>query len=390
MNRFVSLSLPTVPSVILLGALLCVLCITSAQALDGGTLRVTPDNDWEAFEVISQGDDPSGDGFSYSMPGTFDGAGAWLVDSTTLRVQANHETSDASISEVNLDLGNLYVAIVNVIDTGNTEGVSFVISARQAYDRWSSDGGSSFTNTSNASNTSFSRFCSGQAYAPDTFGPDRGFVDQLYITGEEVSDGRLFVLDSVGRDLYQLSGTVGSAPGGIGGMSFDSWENAALIDTGETEHVALLLSPDGGSSSMKLYIGEKGRDASGNADSSVLARNGLAYGSWYYLNASLPSLGNSNPGTFDTSLSGRSLPPSWRMSTRAPVIPPGRSSEFRTPASLPSILPWCSAAGSTPGRPASRSPRSPTRVGAQAAWTILITWTGPPPRPWVEAPIPRD
>lgn len=124
------------------------------------------------------------------------------------------------------------------IDGGNTGGVSFVLSARQAYDRWSSSGGLDFTDTSSTSNTSFSRFCSSQAYAPDTFGPARGFVDPLYITGEEVSDGRLFVLDSAGRDFYQLSGTVGSATGGIGGMPFDSWENAALVDTGETQHVA--------------------------------------------------------------------------------------------------------------------------------------------------------
>ncbi len=77
-----------------------------------------------------------------------------------------------------------------------------------------------------------------------------------------------------------------------------------MLDTGETGHVALLLSPDGGSSSLKLYVGEKGKDANGNASSSFLARNGLAYGSWYYLNASLPGLGSTNLGTFDTSSAG--------------------------------------------------------------------------------------
>lgn len=276
-----------------------------ALALDGGTLRVNTYNGWKAFEVISQNDDPAGDGYSHSMPSTFDGAGAWMVDPSTLRIQVNHETSDASISEVDLDFVNLQNAILNVINSGTTGGVSFVLSARQAYDRWSDNGGASWTNTSSASNTSFYRFCSGQAFAPDTYGPDRGFVDQVYMTGEEGSGNRLFVLDSVNRDLYQLSGTIGSAPGGIGGMSFDSWENAALLDTGETQHVALLLSPDGGSSSLKLYIGEKGKDANGNASSSFLARNGLAYGSWYYLKGSLPgSVGSTNNGNFDTSSSG--------------------------------------------------------------------------------------
>ncbi|MEW5251756.1 hypothetical protein [Microbulbifer discodermiae] len=280
------------------------LVASSASAIDGGTLRISTYNGWQAFEVITQGDNPSGDGFDHSMPGIFDGAGAFLLNPSTIRIQVNHETGDASISEVDVDVANLQTAIYNMINAGNTGGVSFVVAARQAYDRWSSNGGSSWTNTSSTSNTSFSRFCSSQAYALNTFGENRGFVDQLYITGEEVSSGRLFALDSSNRDLYQLSGVTGSAPGGIGGMSYDAWENAALIDTGETQHVAIVLSPDGGSRDMKLYIGVKGLDISGNVSNSFLARNGLAYGSWYYLNASYPSLGNTNSGFFDTSASG--------------------------------------------------------------------------------------
>jgi hypothetical protein len=248
--------------------------------------------------VITRGDNPGGDGLGYSMPDTFAGAGAWLVNSSTLRVQVNHETSDASISAVDLDVASLRRAIDNMI-------TRFVKAARQAYDRVSYNGGSTWTSTSSASNTSFSRFCSGQAYAADTFGPDRGFVDQLYITGEETDGGRLFALASVSHDLYQLSGVVGRAPGGIGGMPFDAWENAALIDTGETDHVALLVSPDGGTSRMVLYIGEKSRAANGGFSNSLLARNGLAYGSWYYLHGALPgSQGASRTGSFDTSSSG--------------------------------------------------------------------------------------
>jgi hypothetical protein len=279
---------------------------SEAYAANGATPRITPYNGWRVFEVITQGNNPSGDGVIYAMPGVFDGAGARLVNGgSRLRIQVNHETTDASISEVDLDVARLQRAIANVLGSGSTGGIQFVLSARQAYDRWSSNGGSSWTNTSSNANTSFTWFCSGQAYAANTFGAGRGFADPLYITGEETSGGRLFALDSANRDLYQLSGVVGSAPGGRGGMSFDAWENAALLDTGETNHVALLLSPDGGSQALKLYIGVKGRGANGAPSQSFLARNGLAYGSWYYLNSSLPGgIGSTNGGSFDTSASG--------------------------------------------------------------------------------------
>ncbi len=279
---------------------------TPALALDGGILRVNTLNGWKAFEVITVGNNPADDGISYSMPGAFDGVGAWLTDPSTLRLQINHELTDASISEVDLDLSSFQTAISNMISSGNTGGGSFVNSARQAYDRWTDDAGSTWTNTSSTSNTSFSRFCSGQSYAPNTFGTDRGFVDEIYITGEETSGGHLFAIDSVNRDFYDLSASTGSASGGFGGMPSDNWENAALLDTGETNHVALMLSLDGGSQIMQIYIGEKGKDASGSASTSFLARNGLAYGSYYYLNDKLPNLADpSTDGFFDTTIPGK-------------------------------------------------------------------------------------
>lgn len=292
----------------LAAALLINLSATMVHALNGGTRRVNPSNDWQAFEIISINDNPSGDGFDWSMPGTFDGLGAWLPDDSTLRLQVNHERSDATISEVNLDLAAFETAITNTITSG-TPGTNFVNSARQAYDRWSDDGGATWTNTSDTTSTSFHRFCSGQSYAPNTFGDGRGFVDHVYMTGEESfsnfsTGNRLFALDLENRDFYQVSDVAGSAAGGLGGMPRDSWENVALVDTGETDHVAILLSPDGGTERMKIYIGEKGKDADGNPANSFLARNGLAYGSYYYLNDSLPSSGTSVNGFFDTTTDG--------------------------------------------------------------------------------------
>lgn len=267
-----------------------------------GNTSVVARNGWKAFEVISSGDDPAGDGVNWSMPGAFDGIGARVVDGSTVRLQINHEdVFDGTISEVDLDLAALTTAIANTISRGSPGGVRVVTAARQAYDRWTADGGATWTPTSDPSTTQFDRFCSGQSYRPDTFGAGRGFVDDVYITGEEVADGRLFAIDLTNRDLYQLSGVAGPAEGG---MPFDAFENAALIDTGETGHIALLLSPDGGTRDLRLYIGEKGRAADGSAASDFLSRNGLAYGSYYYLNGELPAAGTFTGGTFDTTADG--------------------------------------------------------------------------------------
>src|SRR6188474_1999847 len=91
----------------------------SVWALNGGTLRVNPRNGWKAFEVITVGNDPV-DAYSWAMPDTFDGVGAWMPDAATLRLNINHENSDATVSEVNLGLGNFKTAIQNVISTGVT------------------------------------------------------------------------------------------------------------------------------------------------------------------------------------------------------------------------------------------------------------------------------
>ncbi len=145
---------------LLLAATGVALVPSAVSALDGnGTLRISTTNGWQAFEVISQGDNPPGDDFDHAMPGTFDGIGAYMVDEDTLRILSNHETGDASISEVNVDLASLQAAVANMIESGGLGGQSFVLSARQAYGRWSDDAGATWTPTDSTANTAFSRFC---------------------------------------------------------------------------------------------------------------------------------------------------------------------------------------------------------------------------------------
>src|SRR4051794_12328236 len=149
---------------LLVGFIFCFSLIAlPALAINGGTLRVTPRNSWRAFEVITIGDNPAGDGYSYALPGNFDGIGAWIPAADTLRFNTNQENSDANVSEVNLNLVNFQSAIHNMIGTGSTGGVTFVNSAQQAYGRWSANGGATWTATADVTTTAFTRFCSSQS-----------------------------------------------------------------------------------------------------------------------------------------------------------------------------------------------------------------------------------
>ena len=269
-----------------LSLLLMVLSATSALN-DRRRPMVSTENGWKSIEVITEGERVTGNDSDndWRMLSKMDGIGAYKKSSSTVKIQVNHELegSDATISEIDIRTERLQQVIRNKFMVNGDSGdgnIDFVVSARRAFDEWSPDLGRTWRTRSN-----FCRFCSSQSYEPNTFGPNRGFADRLYITGEECSRGRLMVLDLTNRRMYQLSGKTGNsrAAGGRGGFPFDSFENAALLDTGETEHVALMLSADGGSETLMLYVGKKGYDNEGNPSSSFLARNGLMYGEWFYL-----------------------------------------------------------------------------------------------------------
>ena len=270
-----------------------------ANAINGGQSRVNVKSCWRAIEIISEHDSRGVSG--WKMPGSFDGGGAYLYDKgRKIRIHVNHELSQSSISEVNLDKAKLLEVISKTIASQSISGIEFVTDARIAYDQWSPNGGVNWRGNVEPASTRFCRFCSSQEFAPHTFGNNRGFVDQLYITGEECPNGRLFALDSSTREMYQLSDVVGGSGAGNGGIPRDPWENVALIDTGETKHVALLLSSDGDNQpkSLKLYVGKKGKNRNGASSDDFLSRNGLANGQWFYLGAVFPNTGQRNAGAF--------------------------------------------------------------------------------------------
>ncbi|KAG7351268.1 carbohydrate binding module family 6 [Nitzschia inconspicua] len=269
--------------------LLCNLAIRSVPvlSLNGGRSMIETSNGWKAIEVVTEGDQLSD---SWRLRNLMDGMGAYLVDGgKTLRILVNHERegTDATISEININKAKLKEKIRSGV-LNQIGDVEFVESISRAFSKWTRDGDWLDTEVMDwRTESNFCRFCSSQSYEANTFGSNRGFVDRVYITGEECSGGRLFVLHAATREMYQLSGVTGGWKNGAGrgGIPFDSFENAALVDTGDSTHIALLLSADGGSKTMKLYIGKKGFDADGNfvGNASFLARNGLLYGEWHYL-----------------------------------------------------------------------------------------------------------
>ncbi|TWT47393.1 hypothetical protein [Botrimarina hoheduenensis] len=269
-------------------ALLIVASCPAALALNADqSLGLTTANGWRAFELLSQGDSLAGigdAGYGSTMTrGLFDGLGLYR-DGMELSVWLNHETTSAAISRVDLDLTQMRSAIDSVIAGGGGAGFTPVLGVGYAYDAIY-DGGYHAVNqplpiaigttaVAAYSSSNFSRFCSGTSHPREAFGPGRGFLDSLYLTGEEVTGGHFYALDESTRTLWEATD-----------LGLGSWENAAAVDTGNETHVALVLSSDVGSGTgdyLRLYVGRKEIDANGDGAIDFLERNGLRGGDVYY------------------------------------------------------------------------------------------------------------
>ncbi len=286
------------------------------MALDGASpLQLSTLNGWDAFELVTQGNNisaisDSGYGTTASR-GVYDGLGAYL-NGTTLSIFVNHEvTNNAAISRVDLNLADFQQSIASTIDNGATAfPASIVTGMGYAYDTIFDGTYNAISNPNpvatgtvgvgNYSSANFSRFCSGSSYLANSFGANRGFVDEMYITGEEVfnTSGLFYALDSATETLWEVPDLGGG-----------SWENATQVDTGNTTHTAMYLSEDNPGSRLQLYVGEKGADVNSDGEIDFLERNGLRGGTVYYFipNAGFSTVDLPNgtvPGTWSTSTIG--------------------------------------------------------------------------------------
>jgi hypothetical protein len=281
-------------ALVITSALLLALGVGRAGALDGvNPLQFTPQNGWKGFELVTQGDaigavSDAGYGATATR-GTYDGLGAY-VHNGTISIFVNHESPVAAISRVDVPQVAFQQAVRSKIDNGATAfpasmvagmGYAYNIIYDSTYHAVNQPLPAAVGATAVAaySDANFSRFCSGTMYPAEAFGPERGFVDQMYVTGEEsfAYNGSFYAIEAATRTMWEVP-ALGAA----------SWENAALVDTGNATHVAMLLNSDFGTAFgdyMRLYVGRKNVDANGDGTIDILERNGLRGGQVYYFDA---------------------------------------------------------------------------------------------------------
>jgi endonuclease I len=230
---------------------------------------------------------------NFSPVGTLDGLGAFSLNANTVRVFSNHE-----IEIPNTGSGGYPYTLANgtVITKGGAR-ISYwdidkttrrVVDGGLAIARMYDRTGTVVTSTAQLELGGLDRTCSSALFEPNLWGAGRGLVDRTYIMGEETSTafghphgGTMWALDTSNGDLWALPD-----------MGRGSWENAALVDTGTTTHVAFLLGDDAPARPLYLYVGEKSTAPGAN----FVERNGLKGGQIYVWKT---TNGNTTPQQFN-------------------------------------------------------------------------------------------
>jgi hypothetical protein len=270
----------------------------------------------------------------YTPVGILDGLGAYELDDDTVRVLANHELLHfrGSAFEVSDGAGGAFTmtgARVSYfdIDKDKREIVAAGPAIEMIYDAtgavatdvsfqpspWAPFFGEP---TDSAPLAGLSRLCSSALFEP---GGAYSLANRIYFAGEE--DGTGF--NSVGGAEWALDPSTGDL-WALPDLGRGAWENVTLLDTGDSNTVAVLLADDSSpfdfdgdaadeAAPLFLYIGTK--DPSGDFP----ARNGLRGGSLYVW---VSDSGEMTPADFNTA---GTLEGSWMAVDNTPK--PGMASE---------------------------------------------------------------
>jgi hypothetical protein len=228
------------------------------DAPGGSTLKLT--------SLLTVGEGCTGlpsSSLTYLPPGRFDGMGAYGNGDGTFTLLVNHELQASDGYPINVAGLNANVSgarISRFVIAKDIDG-----NAANGFQPRVLSGGLAFDEVKSMDPTfakgGLSRLCSANLSEPFQFGGGRGFVDRLYLTGEEAGPGRFFALDTANTDLHHVPAF------GRGG-----WESAVAVDTGSANTVALMLFDDtaGTANHLYLWVGTKA-PASGD----LLRRNGI-------------------------------------------------------------------------------------------------------------------
>ena len=220
---------------------------------------LAPSSNWEAIPVFTVGD-RVGD---YRPPGVLDGAGAFALNSSTVRVFTNHQLDSGQGAPYSLANGlSLTGSRISYFDIDRE--TMRVKASGIAYERIVNRAGAPLTvrNVDNADSGPL-RLLSSAVYVE---GGDFGFVDDIYFTGESVEGGQFFALDVANGGLHAVP-MIGRAAFG----------NVAFIDTGTSTSIGMVISDSRPGAPLMFYIGDK----NAKGDRSFLDRNGLAEGTLY-------------------------------------------------------------------------------------------------------------
>jgi len=272
-------------TMLLLGA-----AATAASALSFTTTspaQVEGLDGWTVKPIFTVGETIDG----YTPPGILDGLGAQKLNGKVVRVYANHELGNSAgyvYSLANgLQLKGARISFFD-IDRQSRDLCDAGLAYDTVYDRYGNVViAAPQINESTSTINGFARFCSSSFYDKG----DYGFADDIYITGEESSNGSQWALDVAGRKIWACPML------GRGG-----WENVSAIKTGCKDQIALLMGDDTVSAPLYLYVGRKIKGGS------FLERNGLAQGQLYVWVADNGDLTPEDFGGTGASRAGRFLP----------------------------------------------------------------------------------
>jgi len=255
---------------------------------------------WTTTPVFTIGETVNG----YTPPGIPDGMGAF-ERRKTVEILSNHELRTTQGYPYTLANGTeLTGARVSklVFDKKSRD----LIDMGLAYDTIINRNGEPVSNTNPLEfGAGMNRLCSAGSFTKG----QAGFVDDIFLTGEESSGGTEFALDVENGKLW-------AAPW----MGRAAWESVAALEIPglNRTHVAILGGDDRGDAALLLYVGEKQRR--GN----FLERNGLANGKLYMWVADNGDLSPADWNGNGTTRSGKFV----EVENYVDAIPAGEESKY--------------------------------------------------------------